>query len=149
MTTKLKVKVFPRFLADAIANAPLLLSKIGAIYTFSIDINALAAALANYFVAVKSVRTITSAGPQAALPTDDIIIIKQTVGAPFTLTVDWSKQTRSLQVVDGKGDAASNNISIQPASGQTQLAVVNLVYKIAGNGGSVILTPLPDGSGAY
>lgn len=97
----------------------------------------------------KSVRVITTAGPQAADPADDVIIIKQTVGAPFALTVDWSQRTRSLRVVDGKGDAGVNNISITPAAGQTQLAAVNYVYVIDNNGGSIILTPLPDGSGAY
>jgi hypothetical protein len=97
----------------------------------------------------KSVRIIATPGPQAAQPADDVIIIKQAVAAPFVLTVDWSQRTKPLMVVDGKGDAGVNNITITPAAGQTQLATVNFSYVIAGNGGNVVLTPLPDGSGAY
>lgn len=98
---------------------------------------------------IKVVRTLTAAGPYAALPTDEVLIIKQTAGAPFTVTVDWSARTKPLRVVDGKGDAAANNITITPTTGQTQLASVNYSYVIDGNGGSITLTPLPDGTGAY
>jgi hypothetical protein len=99
--------------------------------------------------ATKSVKTLTAAGPYTALPSDDVLIIKQTVGAPFTVNVDWGNRGKPLRVVDGKGDAATNNITITPATGQTQLAAVNFSYVIDGNGGSITLTPLPDGSGAY
>lgn len=99
--------------------------------------------------AVKIVKTLTAAGPYTALPTDDVLIIKQTVGAPFTVNVDWSTRGKPLRVVDGKGDAATNNITITPHTGQTQLALVNFSYVIDGNGGSITLTPLPDSSGAY
>ena len=97
----------------------------------------------------KSVRIITTVGPQAAQPADDVIIIKQAVAAAFNLTVDWSARTKPLRVVDGRGDAAVNNITITPTAGQSQLAQVNYVYTIDQNGGSIILTPLPDGTGAY
>lgn len=100
------------------------------------------------FVA-KSVKIITAAGPYAALPTDQVLIIKQLVGAAFTVTVDWSQRTLPLTVVDGKGDANAHNITITPAAGQTQMATVNYSYIIDGNGGSITLTPLPDASGAY
>jgi hypothetical protein len=65
------------------------------------------------------------------------------------VTVDWSGRTKPLRVTDGKGDAAVNNIRITPGAGQTQLAQVNFTYVINGGGGSIILTPLPDGTGAY
>lgn len=97
----------------------------------------------------KVVKTLTAAGPYTALPTDEVLIIKQTVGAAMTINVDWSQRTKALRVVDGKGDAATNNITITPAAGQTQLASANYSYVIDGNGGSITLTPLPDGSGAY
>lgn len=98
---------------------------------------------------LKVVKTLTAAGPYSALPTDDVIIINQTAGAPFTVNVDWSTRQKPLRVVDGKGDAATNNITITPAAGQTQLASVNYSYIIDGNGGSITLTPLPNGTGAY
>lgn len=97
----------------------------------------------------KVVKVLTAAGPYAALPTDDVLIVKQTVGAPFTVNVDWSQRIKPLKIVDGKGDAAANNITITPAAGQTQLAIVNYSYTIDGNGASIVLTPLPDNSGAY
>jgi hypothetical protein len=97
----------------------------------------------------KVVKVITAAGPYAALPNDEVLIIKQTVGAPFTVNVDWSVRTKPLRVVDGKGDANTNNITITPAAGQTQLAQVNYSYIIDGAGGSITLTPLTDNSGAY
>lgn len=97
----------------------------------------------------KNVRTLIAAGPYAALPSDDVLIVNQTVGAPFTVTVDWSQRARPLRVVDGKGDANTNNITITPAAGQTQLATVNYSYIIDGAGGSITLTPLPNNTGAY
>lgn len=101
----------------------------------------------------KVVKILTGVGalasPYAALPNDEVLIVKQAAGAPFTVTVDWSLRFKPLRVVDGKNDAPINNISIIPKAGQTQLATVNYVYKIDGAGGSIILTPLPDGSGAY
>lgn len=97
----------------------------------------------------KVVKTLTAPGPYAALPTDEVLIIKQLVAAAFTVTVDWSVRTKPLRIVDGKGDASINNITITPAAGQTQLAVVNYSYIIDGNGGSITLTPLPDNTGAY
>jgi hypothetical protein len=97
----------------------------------------------------KVTKILTAAGPYAALPTDEVLIVKQTVAAAFTVTVDWSARTKPLRVVDGKGDAAFNNITITPVAGQTQLATVNYSYVIDGNGGSITLTPLPDNSGAY
>jgi len=97
----------------------------------------------------KVIKTITLPGPYAALPADDVLIINQAVAAPFSVTVDWSQRTKALRVVDGKGDAAVNNVTVTPALGQSQLAVVNYVYTIDRNGGSIILTPLPNGTGAY
>lgn len=97
----------------------------------------------------KVVQVLTAAGPYAANANDDVLIIKQAVAAPFTVTVDWSARTKPLRIVDGKGDASVNNITITPAVGQTQLAIVNYSYVIDGNGGSIVLTPLPDGTGAY
>ena len=100
-------------------------------------------------LALKVVKVITVAGPYAAQPSDDVLIIKQAVAAPFTVTVDWSARAKPLRVVDGKGDAAVNNITITPSVGQTQLAALNYSYVIDGNGASITLTPLPDNTGAY
>lgn len=97
----------------------------------------------------KVIKTILAPGPYTADPNDDVIIVKQNIAAPFTVNVNWAARAKPLQIVDGKGDASVNNITITPSAGQTQLAKVNYSYVIDGDGGSVILTPLPDGSGAY
>lgn len=103
--------------------------------------------------ASKQVKTLTGVGalasPYAALASDEVLIVKQAAGAPFAITVDWALRSKPLRVVDGKGDAAANPITITPAAGQTQLASLNYAYVINGNGGSITLTPLPDNSGAY
>lgn len=97
----------------------------------------------------KVVKTLTAAGPYTAQPTDDVLIVNQTVGAAFTVNIDWSARFKPLRIVDGKGDALTNNITITPAAGQTQLGALNYSYIIDGNGGSITLTPLPAGTGAY
>lgn len=97
----------------------------------------------------KSVKTLTAPGPYAAQPSDDVLIVKQLIAAAFTVTVDWSQRANPLRIVDGKGDANVNNITITPLAGQSQLATVNYSYIIDGAGGSITLTPLPDGTGAY
>jgi len=96
--------------------------------------------------ASKQYKTVAASGAYTALPTDDVIIA--TV-PPLTVNVDWSSRFKSLTVVDGSGGASTNNITIVPAAGQTQLAIVDYHVIIDGNGASVTLTPLPAGTGAY
>jgi hypothetical protein len=97
-------------------------------------------------VSAKSIITLTSGSAYTAQPSDEVILVKS---LPMAITVDWSARTKALRVVDALGSASANNITITPKAGQTQMASVNYVYRIDGNGGSITLTPLPDGSGAY
>lgn len=94
----------------------------------------------------KNVATLVGAGPYPVPADVDVVLVKFT---PMAITVDWSQRTKPLTVVDAKGDANLNNITITPSAGQTQLAMVDYVYTIDGAGGNVTLTPLPDGTGAY
>lgn len=90
---------------------------------------------------------VAAASPYAAIPSDDVLLIEN---VPFTVTVDWSQRLKPLQVVDGSGAASvANPITITPKAGQSQMATVNFSYLIDGAGGSIILTPLPNGTGAY
>jgi hypothetical protein len=85
--------------------------------------------------------------PYAAQTNDEVLLVGV---VPFTVTVDWSTRTKSLRIVDATGSASTATpITITPAAGQTQLATVNYSYIIDGAGGSITLTPLPNGSGAY
>lgn len=99
--------------------------------------------------ASKFERTVTAAGAVTAASNDDIIIIKKTVGAATTVNVDWSARTKPLTIVDGKADANTNPITIVPSAGQTQYGTADYQVIIDGNGGSVTLTPLSSGAGAF
>jgi len=95
----------------------------------------------------KVVKTLAAGSPYAAQPTDEVLLIN---AVPFTVTVDWSTRAKPLRVVDITGAASvATPITITPAAGQTQLAQVNYSYTIDGAGGSITLTPLPTGNGAY
>jgi len=57
---------------------------------------------------------LTAAGPYTALTTDCLIVVNQTVAAAFTLNLCAALQTGRVVIIkDGKGDANSNNITIQ------------------------------------
>jgi hypothetical protein len=87
------------------------------------------------------------ASPYAAQPNDDVLLIN---AVPFTVTVDWSSRSKPLRIVDNTGNASPGTpITITPKAGQTQMASLNYSYLIDGNGGSITLTPLPAGTGAY
>lgn len=88
-------------------------------------------------------------GAYAAQPADDVILLKSGIAAAFVVTVDWSLRLKPLTIVDSGLGALAHNISVSPVYGQTQMGTLNYTYIIDSNGGSIKLTPLPDGSGAY
>lgn len=144
-----KLRIRTQFPAVVTVLSPILLVKTGLAYAFSIDINALIASIAPVLIVTRVQRVVTAAGAITALSTDDIIIVKKTVGAATTVNVNWADRNRPLTIVDGLGDANTNNITIVPTTGQTQYAIANNSVIIDGNGGSVTLTPLADGTGAF
>lgn len=57
---------------------------------------------------------VTAAGTYAALATDCLIVINKSVAAATTVNLSSTLQTGRVVIVkDGKGDASSNNITIQ------------------------------------
>lgn len=57
---------------------------------------------------------VTAAGTYAALTTDCVIVINKTVGAATTVNLSSTLQTGRVVIIkDGKGDANSNNITVQ------------------------------------
>lgn len=145
----LKLKFRTLFPALVSVTSPLVLIKDGLSYAFSLDINALVSTIGSNFVSHRIQRTVTAAGAVTAASTDDIIVLNKAVGEATTVNVDFSSRTRPLTIVDGKGDAATNNITIVPTTGQSIYAVTNGTAVIDGNGGSVTLTPLASGAGAF
>lgn len=112
-----------------------------------------AAALANLGgAALRSVRQVTS-GAQVTVDvdTDDIIVIKKASGSATEVLLPAAAgrdASRPVKIVDAKGDASTNNITINPDGSET-IAVLLTEYKIDFDGGSVDLWPNPDGDGWY
>jgi hypothetical protein len=94
-------------------------------------------------------REVTAAGAVTVSADDaDIIVINKTVGAATTVNLpSAASRTKPVKIVDGKGDAGANNITIVPVSGQKVFGTVDFTPTIDGNGGQLTLTPKADGSG--
>lgn len=94
-------------------------------------------------------RKITSAGDVTLADNDaDIIVVAKTVGASTNVYLpNASVRTAPIRIVDGKYDAFTNNITINPkiASGQTIMG--GGTYVIDSNGASITFIPLADGTG--
>lgn len=150
----IKLKTRTKFPALVVVESPLTLVKNGLIYIFGIDVDTLLAsiipALTPVFLTPRLQRVVTAAGAVTVEVTDDDVIVQKTVGAATTVNLPLaSSRTRPVMVIDGKGDAATNNITIVPQSGETIYATADYHAIIDGNGGSVVLTPRTDGTGWY
>lgn len=96
-------------------------------------------------------RTVTAAGAVTITADDaDHVLINKTVAAATTVNLPLSaSRTRAVRIVDDKGDANTNNITIVPQSGEKIFGIVDYQAIIDGNGGSLVLTPKSDGTGWY
>lgn len=152
---RLSARMKPRYPVALVASSPLLLSNNNGTYAFSLDMNAIQASFLSLVISIVGLtqRVVTAAGAVAVSATDnDIIIIKKTVGAPTTVNLPTSasrltqpQDRTAIRIVDGKYDAATNNITIVPNGAETIAGGAS--YIIDSNGGSITLTPLSDGSG--
>lgn len=81
----------------------------------------------------------TSSGGYTATTTNDFVIVNKTVGETTVVTLPATPTTGARFIIkDGKGDSATNAITIQPASGTidgatnyivaTNYAAINVVY---------------------
>lgn len=88
---------------------------------------------------VVQTRVVTASGAVTVATTDFVVIVNKATGAPTTVNLPSSPTTGTVFVVkDGKGDAATNNITVTPAAGNIDGAStltmnvgyesVNLVY---------------------
>lgn len=102
-------------------------------------------------IASRTQREVTAAGGVTVSADDaDIIVINKTSGAATAVTLPLAaSRTKPVMIVDGKGDANTNNITISPQTGEKIYAITNGTHIIDGNGGSVILTPKGDGTGWF
>ena len=90
-------------------------------------------------------REITTAGPIVVSDTDRILLINQVVAAPITLNLGPSTNRAGLDllVIDVKGDAATNNITLDPFGSETING--NATDTIAINKGAKRLLPVTGG----
>ncbi|QUS39565.1 hypothetical protein RPMA_12500 [Tardiphaga alba] len=80
----------------------------------------------------------------------DIVVIDKTVAAATTVNLPpAADRTKAVKIVDGKGDANTNNITIVPQSGEKVFGTVDYTPIIDGNGGQITLTPRADGTGWF
>jgi hypothetical protein len=100
---------------------------------------------------VRSQRIVTAAGAVTVSATDaDDILINKTSGAATTVNLPTSaSRSRNVKIVDAKGDATTNNITIVPQSGEKIWGTVDYQAIIDGNGGVIELSPRADGTGWY
>lgn len=92
-------------------------------------------------------RVHTAAGAVTVADDDvDIVIVNKTVGAATTVNLPTAaSRKKPVRIVDGKYDAATNNITLDAFGSETIMGA--LTYVIDQDGGSIIVTPLADGSG--
>lgn len=86
---------------------------------------------------------ITSSGPVDVLKTAGTVRVDQTIGSPITLVMPSSvMKTNPVLISDWKGDAGTNNITIDLSAGDKFPGGLTS-WKIAGDGGSLFLRPIP------
>lgn len=169
---QLKAQILPKFPARVQGEGTIKVVRENAVYTFSddwtlIDIAEGISDLTTTYVKVRqadgtywrysldeivgstsALRTVTAAGDVTMLAADNGVFINKDSGEATGVTLlSAAGRNRPFTVVDGKGDAATNNITITPDGSETIIGqaswVINLPY------GSVTLNPRPDGNGWY
>jgi hypothetical protein len=163
----LKLKVLPKFPANIAASNFVTLARNGGTYTLGADYTVLAAgpisdpttamiavldgtsgiyrevSLASLLVSSLLVdQHITAPGPVAVLAGAGVVRVNQTVGAAITLTMPLaSAKTCPVLISDWKGDAGTNNITIN-LSGADKFPGALTSWKIAADAGSLLLRPI-------
>lgn len=89
--------------------------------------------LQTYSGRIRSIRVVTAAGAVTVTTTDDVIIVNKGTGAATTVNLMASPASGTrLTIKDGKGDAATNNMTITPNAGNIDGAgtfVMNTNYQ--------------------
>lgn len=92
-------------------------------------------------------QVITSGTTVTVAAADGLIIINKTVGSATTVNLPASSsKIGPVKIVDWKGDAYTNNITIN-AVGSDKLNGNLTSWTIGADGGSIVLTPLINGTG--
>lgn len=166
----LKLKVLPKFPANVAVQNFLTVTKSNGTYTFGVDYTLLDLSIFNSpsstYVAVLDavsgsykittisalvagstgiVQTFTAGGTETINANTGIAVVNQTVGAAKTLTMPLaSAKTCPVLISDFKGDAGTNNITIN-LSGFDKFPGGLTSWTIAADTGSVFLRPIAGG----
>jgi hypothetical protein len=88
------------------------------------------------------VQDITTGGPANVQANAGVVLVRQAVGAPITLTMPISSaKTTPVLISDFKGDSGTNNITINLTAPDKFPGGLSS-WKIAGDGGSLYLRPV-------
>lgn len=100
-------------------------------------------------VPITTVAQHSAVGDYTMLAADDIIIVDKAAGAATTvnLVTAVGRDNRPIKIVDGKGDADVNAITVDAAGGETIIGQVTYIINFAY--GTVTLYPLPSGAGWF
>lgn len=142
---KVKLKAIPVFPSLVQVAAPVLLEKVGAVFTFSLDINAIADSLSTVFAPIDTGthQEIISGTTATIDQSAKTVRVNKTVGSPTTLTVpDSLLKTCDVLICDFKGDAGTNNITVN-LSGTDKFPGALTSWTIAADGGSIFLRRIP------
>lgn len=140
----IKGKMDVRFPARVEVQSPILLEIVGGVYIFSMDLDALIEMLEPTFQPYEGVEQhITSAGPVTIWDNAGIVRVDQTVGAPITLNMPLaSEKTCPVKIIDWKGDAGTNPITIALAGSEKFQGNISS-WVLGADGASVVLDPIP------
>lgn len=138
----LKLRVASRIPARLEVLSPILLSRVGGIYTFSLDLAALIASLASTFSSIGADQEITSGASAAVNANSSTVRVNKTVGGAITLTLPAAaSKTVPVLIADWKGDAGTNNITINLSGAETFPGGLTS-WTIGADAGSVFLRPI-------
>jgi hypothetical protein len=139
----LKLKVLPRFPSSVTVASPILLDQTGGVYAFSLDLNALLVMLSLVYQPIENVDQEITSGATANINANSATVrVNKTVGGVITLTRPLaSSKTVPVLISDWKGDAGTNNITINPTGSEKIQGLSSWV--IAADNGSVFLRPIP------
>jgi hypothetical protein len=142
---KVKLRAIPVFPSDVQAVAPILLEKVGAEFTFSLDINSVADSLSVIFAPLDtSVDQVVTSGASVAVSQNArTVVVNKTVGGATALALpDAHLKTCPVLISDFKGDAGTNNITIT-TTGTDKFPGGLTTWTISADTGSIFLRPIP------
>jgi hypothetical protein len=139
----IKGKMDVRFPARVVATSPVLLDNTGGVFTFSLDMNALIAALGAVFQPIENIDQEITAGATANVNVNsNTVRVNKTVGGAITITLPPANtKISAVLIADWKGDAGTNNITILPTGTEKIQGLSSWI--IAADNGSVFLRPIP------